>query len=164
MLGIPDLTRAVINLGLRMERVSTRLSEAIDAHTKALYRLMGPPAPQGPITFRVTGEADMAIVYEADLPQLPADHPQNADVVRGEIRLQFDGAAQAPIETAIGATTHAGIRVPEGTLVSGEFVFIDNASNPSVNPVALAPFTASDTVPPPDAEGGFGLRAVGEEA
>lgn len=125
-----------------------------------------PPAvnPVGSLTPQLTGELDMSnLIYDFDLPTLPTDDPAAADVVRGELRLSFDGVAQAAIETAKDATVAAGVRVAQGVAVTGLFTFIDDAGNESEHSVELTGFTAADTIPPPDAVGGLGARLVGEE-
>lgn len=160
MFGIESLTRAV-----------DRNTAAVDRHTTALYalgelleRMIGPPSPAGQFRLNQMGKDSGMLVYNADLPQLPADHPQAADTVSGRIRLFYDDVEQPAIDTPLGATVHEGIRIPEGTRVRGQFAFVDNSGNESTNPTVLTEFTASDTIPPPDAEGGFGLTAVAEEA
>jgi hypothetical protein len=104
----------------------------------------------------------MALVYSASLPSLP-DVPEAADVVRGELKLKYDGVDQPAVETARDATA-VEIRVAQGVLVEASFGFVDDAGNPSANPVVAQPFTAIDTIAPPDAVGGLGFTLVSEEA
>ena len=101
------------------------------------------------------------LTYSVDLPSLP-DVPAAADVVKGVLQLIFNGVAQPPIDTTVGQTTIDSVEIEQDTQVEGNFVFMDDAGNVSHSPTVLTPFTATDTIPPPDAVGGLGMHAVSE--
>lgn len=129
---------------------------------RGVRRLNGPPSPVGQLTFRQTSKENSMLVYELDLPKTPSV-PEAADVVGGRIRLSFDGADAQVVETAKDQTL-ATVKVKQGATVDASFVFVDDAGNESKNPLVLPQFTATDTIPPPDAVEGFGARLVSEEA
>lgn len=172
MLGIPELTKAITTNTTAVKQLRAELADAtavlaarasiLTAAIESLVKILsGPPSPTGPVIFVPISEASGMINYKVTLPALPAT-PEAADVVKGELRLSYNGAAQPAIETAVGQTEIASLGIEENTLVEGSFVFIDNAGNPSQNPVAVTAFTASDTIPPPDPEGGVGFQAISE--
>lgn len=147
MLGINKLTSAIEALTVQVKRIADSLTR--------------PPNPIGPFRARLISEGNHMLIYEFDLPQLPAgNHP---DVTHGRVALTFNGEVQPEVKTEIGQAVLSPVKIEQGTNVAGDFAFVDDAGNPSANPTELTPFTASDTIPPPDAVGGFGARMVGEE-
>jgi hypothetical protein len=116
-----------------------------------------PPNPVGTLEFRQTGDPKMPRLF-VTLPQVPADHPESADVVSGELTLVVgDGAEPQVIPTTLGQAEHEIGDVAEETVLGAAFVFIDNAGNKSVTPL-VNQYTVADTTPPPDAVDGLGFR------
>lgn len=134
----------------------------------AIYRLNSPPSPApGNFRFRfksevTQGEFSVASnLYDVDLPELQ-DVPEAKDVVRGEILLNYDGVDQPSISTSVGQAVHADLKIKQGTTVNAAFRWIDDAGNPSKNPLTLQAFVVADDIAPPDPVGGFGFRSKGE--
>ncbi len=84
-------------------------------------------------------------------------------VASGLLKLQFGDAVQSPIATAVDQTVVSGVRIPEGTEVSGSFAFVRSNGNVSEVPALLALFTAVNTLPAPNPEGAVTAVLVGEE-
>jgi len=98
----------------------------------------------------------MARIF-ATLPQPPADNPESADVVSGELSYSLDGAEPSVVATTLGQTEVDLGEVADDTAISASFIFIDDAGNRSVTPL-VAEYTVADLTPPPDAVDGLGFR------
>ena len=115
-----------------------------------------PPNPTGSISFRRSGDENMARIF-ATLPQPPADNPESADVVSGELSVSLNGAEPSVVATALGQTEVDLGEVADDTVISASFIFVDDAGNRSVTPL-VAEYTVADMTPPPDAVDGLGFR------
>ncbi len=166
MFGIEQLTTSVNGLSRETKLLRLTVAEhtsALQSLTAVLRRFLGPPSPTGKLIFVLQGEQEMGLVYDVTLPALP-EVPEAADVIGGRLSLKFDGVDQPVIETAVGQKFVNGVIVAQGAIVDVSFSFVDDAGNVSVNPLVLPTFTATDTIPPPDAVDGLAVTLIGEQA
>jgi hypothetical protein len=139
-----------------------KLNRTLKRIERLLKRIAGAENPVGQLTATLISEENEMLIYNFALPQLP-DPSNPGDTAKGLVRLSFGGVEQASVETTVGQVSLDGVRIPQGAVVTGSFVFVDDAANESAVPVVLTEFTASDTIPPPDATGTFSATLVGEE-
>lgn len=132
-----------------------RLADAVEK----LARYHKPAVnPLGRIEFRqAQGEISSMSQIFVTLPQLPADNPESADVVKGELTLVVNGGEPSVIATELGQAEVSLGDHREDTALSVSFCFVDDAGLRSVNPL-VASYVVSDTTPPPDAVSGLGFR------
>lgn len=142
--------------------MSHRSRKKLKEVLRLLKRIAGATDPIGLIAFKQTGEDNNMLGYKVTLPTLDPNDPQSKDVVKGLLRLVLNDTPQPDIETAPGQLVIDEFPIEQGTSVAGDFVFVDDAGNLSKNPVAIVPFTASDTIPPPNPIGGVGFENISE--
>lgn len=185
MFGVPQLIRIIsrlidtvtvlikalmqnskINVALahRIEKLDFSINTLQLSVDELIDLIRVPIVPVGDITFTPISERDNKMIFRVGLPQLPADATQKDrdEIVRGELRLVYDGVAQPAIETALDQQTVDNVEIAEGVAVEGMFGYVDNAGNFSAMPVLLTPFTVADTIPPLNPVGEISMTVTGE--
>jgi hypothetical protein len=128
--------------------------------TKAVKQLAGPTPGVGSLYLQIIGEGEM-LQGRVKLPSIPEGTPEG-EVVSGKLTLTVNGTTQE-FDTTPGQEFQEGLQFNQGDLVSGSFVFIDNAGNVSKTPKTFDEMEVKDTIAV-EPEGDFGLEITGETA
>lgn len=133
-----------------------RLVELTDQSVRLLKRGFPPPV-LSPLGFSILKESEMGLVFRIELPQATS----TPDVAGGRLSVKV-GETTLPDElTAVGQTSSQEYTGADGAAVHAEFVFVDDAGNPSPEPAVLDTILA-DTIPPENPSA-IGLTVLREE-
>lgn len=158
---IVDIWRRQSPIKAQLDRIE-QTTAATARDVRALHFQL---AYVGPIEFFFERGSDMShLKFWSRLPVLPTDPDVLQDIASGELTVTIAGGEPLVIATPksdgepLPDGTNAGLKVEDerftcqvGDVITGSFVYIDPASNRSVNPATSSVVAAvPDTTPPAD--------------